>query len=837
MLKNARLIILFCILNFFKISVLAQVLAYEGFDYFNSANVDLHNANLNSSGNPKNGKTILGWAGDWVVSSGAGSGYDISSNNSLQYTDGSNYLINAGHYMEGGDIGGATVGRRLQTSSAGFFGNAGLTTSAANPTTTNFVGLNGTTLWFGFVVNKIIGNSDPVYISLHKNANEYDVSSGNSIKIGYFGGTQFWGLNLNGTVTQSAKAISPNAPTLLVVSITFNSGSGNIVSLYVNPTGIGGAAPGSPDLAGTTGAVDNTFNSIAIAGGNSAGQSQFDEIRFGKNFSDATLSSNQVKILSGLCSGTYGDNIFTNGDFGKITGVNEFLATDTNWVKPTKVTFKTNNAPWNLIAPGYTYDFNTTINDGIYTIATGVRDIYSYIRNPLWITSQDNSPTQDGFMMVVNSDFIPRVFYSQTINGICQNTKYEFSLDAINLYDKSLVSITNPSGANLFYFPKCDTVLEPGCQQFSSNASSINCPSGVNCTQFSVSPQIEFQIGGIPVYSPPFTIPNDNKWHKVGFTFYTLPGITSLVLSINNTAPGGIGNDIGLDNITFKPCGPNIPLTSSIPVCKPAMLKANVIGTEFDTPVYQWQKLDTTVSPRKWVNIASATNSTYYPVKVDSLFYIRAVVANSPTNISDTNCRVITASQKIFCNPGGFPLPVSLIYFNAQRQSEKVLLQWQTGFEKDNLSFEIQRSLDGKTFTTIGTVEGSGNSNSYINYIYFDNEPGLGINYYRLKQNNEDDTFTYSKVIAVRIDGLALLYPNPARDIVKITFGKSNKLQEKIILKVLNNIGVIVKYETILLKNSERQCQLQISDLPSGIYFIEIHTEEEKLTKKLIITD
>jgi hypothetical protein len=27
-------------------------------------------------------------------------------------------------------------------------------------------------------------------------------------------------------------------------------------------------------------------------------------------------------------------------------------------------------------------------------------------------------------------------------------------------------------------------------------------------------------------------------------------------LSLRNNAPGGIGNDLALDNITFRPCGP-----------------------------------------------------------------------------------------------------------------------------------------------------------------------------------------------------------------------------------------------------------------------------------------
>ena len=259
-------------------------------------------------------------------------------------------------------------------------------------------------------------------------------------------------------------------------------------------------------------------------------------------------------------------------------------------------------------------------------------------------------------MMVVNCSNTPGKFYEANISGLCEGTKYEFSVDAINLYDKSVVSISNPNGATLGYFPKCDTVLEPGCQQFSASARTLGCPVGSNCTQFSVNPEIEFLINGSVVYSPPFTIPNDNNWHKVGFTFYTLPGVTNLLLTFRNTAPGGIGNDIGLDNITFKPCGPLIPLTSTIPACKPARLEANVMGTEYIAPSFQWQKVDSTVAPPVWNDIPGANKFNYFPVKADTLKYIRAVVANSPLNLANPNCRVITASQKIYCNPGGFPL-------------------------------------------------------------------------------------------------------------------------------------------------------------------------------------
>ena len=278
----------------------------------------------NSIGNPKNGATTLGWAGDWVVSGGAGSGYDISPNISLPYSDGTRSLITSGHYAEGGG-GGQTAGRRLQTSAAGFFGPSGVLTSTTNPTTSNFVGNDGSTVFFSFIINKININTDQTFISLHKNVNEFDAFGGNHIAAGYFGGTQFWGLKLNGTVFQSAVPIVPNIPTLLVVSITFNSVAGNTVNLFVNPTGIGVGAPPA-NLTQVTAGVDNSFNAVAMFGGNTPGQSQFDELRFGTDFIEATTASDKVKTISGLCTGAYGDNIFSDGDFGFITGVDEQIS-------------------------------------------------------------------------------------------------------------------------------------------------------------------------------------------------------------------------------------------------------------------------------------------------------------------------------------------------------------------------------------------------------------------------------------------------------------------------------------------------------------------------------
>jgi hypothetical protein len=115
------------------------------------------------------------------------------------------------------------------------------------------------------------------------------------------------------------------------------------------------------------------------------------------------------------------------------------------------------------------------------------------------------------------------------------------------------------------------------------------------------------------------------------------------------------------------------------------------------------------------------------------------------------------------CN--AFVLPVSLIYFNARVNDNNVLIEWQTASEKFNDYFTVERSSDGNIFNPIAIIDGAGNSNDLLNYTYIDQWPLPKISYYRLKQTDFNGDFTYSKVVAVRmnIEGLFAIYPNPAR--------------------------------------------------------------------------
>ncbi len=111
-------------------------------------------------------------------------------------------------------------------------------------------------------------------------------------------------------------------------------------------------------------------------------------------------------------------------------------------------------------------------------------------------------------------------------------------------------------------------------------------------------------------------------------------------------------------------------------------------------------------------------------------------------------------------------LPITLASFNAKKVNSGIKLTWQTTSEKSSEYFEVQKSSDGVTFTTIDRVEAAGNSSQVKNYSLTDFIPAKGINYYRLNQVDLDGKAVLSQPIAINFDldadAKISVYPNPA---------------------------------------------------------------------------
>jgi gliding motility-associated-like protein len=251
----------------------------------------------------------------------------------------------------------------------------------------------------------------------------------------------------------------------------------------------------------------------------------------------------------------------------------------------------------------YTYTSADFPNDGSYTIESTTNTPNT------WWTTTDH--TGGGYMMVVNASIsITDYFYKNTVTGLCPNTTYEFAAWVMNL----LKSQDNSTPNITFTIEKTDgTILET------------------------------YNTGNIPLTSSPL-------WKQFGFYFDTPEGIDTVVIRMrNNKAGAAPGNDIALDDITFRACGPTVvsELTgnssTNITVCEGQEGSYPLDGSittsgVYSDPAYQWQL--STDNGTTWTDIAGATSTTYTAQPVGAGVYLYRLSTAESSNISSAACRV-----------------------------------------------------------------------------------------------------------------------------------------------------------------------------------------------------
>lgn len=94
-------------------------------------------------------------------------------------------------------------------------------------------------------------------------------------------------------------------------------------------------------------------------------------------------------------------------------------------------------------------------------------------------------------------------------------------------------------------------------------------------------------------------------------------------------------------------------------------------------------------------------------------------------------------------------MPIVLTRWTATNLSLSVLLEWTTASEENNNYFSIERSVDGVNWERIGKVHGAGTTSMTHSYSFEDTKPISGISYYRLKQTDYNEDYSYSSVICI----------------------------------------------------------------------------------------
>jgi gliding motility-associated-like protein len=252
----------------------------------------------------------------------------------------------------------------------------------------------------------------------------------------------------------------------------------------------------------------------------------------------------------------------------------------------------------------YGYSESTCPLDGTYSIVNSTTGCFNE-----WHTLTDHTGDPNGYFMLIDADFKPSDFFVQTVNGLFDGSTYEFAAYIINMFQI-------PGGIN----PDITFTIEK--------------PDGTVLKQFDTGP-IDWDV--------------NINWTRYGFNFTTPAGVSSIVLRMHNNAPGGQGNDLGLDDITFTPAGPKITISAdgnpgdTVKNCFYSDVKLfSTVGNCYVNNAYQWQ---ISADQTTWANIPGAINQAYdFNPPAPGTYFFRVNVAEQG-NSGNANC---SANSNVF---------------------------------------------------------------------------------------------------------------------------------------------------------------------------------------------
>lgn len=280
------------------------------------------------------------------------------------------------------------------------------------------------------------------------------------------------------------------------------------------------------------------------------------------------------------------------------------------------ISFGTGDNPGPVLASAHTtYSYTTDLcpPDGSYTIVNSTSNCFG---NTWHTVTEDHTPgDQNGYMMLVNGSVTPDFFYLDTIRNLCSGTTYEFSAWIMNI----LRAAACGGAGNL---PKI--------------TFSIETTSGIVITSYST--------GDIAAAAAPV-------WNQYGFYFALPAGVSDLVLRMTNNAPGGCGNDLALDDITLRPCGPLLGVNSlngngNNHYCpgRNFTINGNVQGG-FANPDFQWQQsFDNGTS---WIDLPGANTINYAGNLTNAGSYLFRMTVAAAGNIAIARCRIASKGADI----------------------------------------------------------------------------------------------------------------------------------------------------------------------------------------------
>jgi Secretion system C-terminal sorting domain/FG-GAP repeat/FG-GAP-like repeat len=171
-------------------------------------------------------------------------------------------------------------------------------------------------------------------------------------------------------------------------------------------------------------------------------------------------------------------------------------------------------------------------------------------------------------------------------------------------------------------------------------------------------------------------------------------------------------------------------------------------------------------------------------------------------------------------------LPIDLISFKAAwlQKGKTAKLDFVTDKESGICCFDIEKSVDGFNFYSIGTLPAK-NTADVQQYSFVDNNAKNKNQFYRLMIKGETGKMEYSNIQQLQNNTTTeiLVFPNPATDVLQLQLnGSFNKMN----VQIISSAGQLIKQLNISSPN--QTITIPVQNLAHGKYWLHLQSGDEK---------
>ncbi len=224
------------------------------------------------------------------------------------------------------------------------------------------------------------------------------------------------------------------------------------------------------------------------------------------------------------------------------------------------------------------------------------------------------------------------------------------------------------------------------------------------------------------------------------------------------------------------------------------------------------------------INLPSNTTSYTDNAVVDNASYTYRVYVKNGTDNSTKTANVTVKTPLKPLNP---PTVLTL----KSLSDNEISLTWQDN-EGLETGFEIQRSKDGTNFTKIAEVK-----TNIVTYLDANLDASTKY-YYRVRAFNEKQFSIFSNIAEIstlvttsvtkeKLTETIKVYPNPAQDKINVDYpaGTEN-------INLISQFGALISTKNV--DKTSTSTEINLSGIPSGMYFISAVNKSNIITKKII---